>query len=269
MDAPHVAGVAALVVAGLTESGNPKSPSDIKDILTGTAIDLGNTEFYGAGLVNAYAAVYSALGWSQGAVLYPFPKTVRLEGLVSIGSFTLKNIGNSENIDITGINKIYEYTSAPSELLPVSSIFPTSGQVNSGGLEVQLTLNISDKKDGATHHALIEIDNSIGNPEYVNVIYKYIGDIYVAALDPYTDKIIGLDITNYEQGYEYSIEGLEAGRYIIGASTDRDNDLIIFGDNDCDEAYGFFPEINYKAILELNTGENLSGVDFHVIDSLP
>ncbi|MCK4831055.1 S8 family serine peptidase, partial [bacterium] len=103
MATPHVAGVAALIIKAL---GNP-SPSTVKNILTGTAIDLGNSEFYGAGLVNAHAAASKAFGQAQPQipVLHPFPKTVLLDGLTSSGSFTLKNIGNSTSINIINITK--------------------------------------------------------------------------------------------------------------------------------------------------------------------
>jgi len=60
MATPHVSGVAALVYSlGVT------SPDDIRNILQSTAIDLGDPgwdEYYGYGLINAYAAVQAAGG---------------------------------------------------------------------------------------------------------------------------------------------------------------------------------------------------------------
>lgn len=60
MATPHVSGVAALIYSlGVT------NPDDIRNILQSTAIDLGDPgwdEYYGWGLVNAYAAVQAALG---------------------------------------------------------------------------------------------------------------------------------------------------------------------------------------------------------------
>jgi len=59
MAAPHVSGVAALVIA----NGNASKPDDVRAALEQTATDLGDSgrdNTYGYGLVNAYAA----LGWS-------------------------------------------------------------------------------------------------------------------------------------------------------------------------------------------------------------
>lgn len=257
MAAPHVAGVAALIVKAL--GGNP-SPSTVKDKLTSTAIDLGDSEFYGAGLVNAYAAASNALGKTQGPVLYPFPKTLRLEGSTSIGSFTLKNIGNNAHITISSIID----TGKGSPGL-ISTISTDSGTVGTAGLQVQVSLNINRKQTGKTHLALIEILNSTGNPEYVNVIYKYIGEIYVVVLDPETNEIIEMAVTDFDRDYEYIIENLTPGRYIIGASTNRDNDNYLF---DAGEAFGFFPYISSEAVLDLKPGTNLIGVDFLVVDEL-
>lgn len=56
MATPHVAGVAALVKAA-----NPRlTPAQVRDVLTSTATTLGSAAEYGAGLVNAEAAVARA-----------------------------------------------------------------------------------------------------------------------------------------------------------------------------------------------------------------
>jgi subtilisin len=52
MASPHVAGVAALVMATGTTNA-----SDVRQILNSTALDLGNPNHYGSGLINAPAAV--------------------------------------------------------------------------------------------------------------------------------------------------------------------------------------------------------------------
>ena len=57
MAAPHVAGVAAIIVG---ESGGPMSPAHVEAALRASADDLGksgNDDFYGAGRVNAANAV--------------------------------------------------------------------------------------------------------------------------------------------------------------------------------------------------------------------
>ena len=57
MAAPHVAGVAAIIVG---ESGGSMSPAHVEAALRASADDLGksgNDDFYGAGRVNAANAV--------------------------------------------------------------------------------------------------------------------------------------------------------------------------------------------------------------------
>lgn len=53
MASPHVAGVAALLAT--THPG--ATPADLRDLLTSQATDLGDSELYGAGMVDAFAAV--------------------------------------------------------------------------------------------------------------------------------------------------------------------------------------------------------------------
>jgi hypothetical protein len=266
MATPHVAGAAAIVLKGLKVISDPdKSPAHIKNILKSSAIDLGKTEFYGAGLLNVYSAACSALDQAQGPDLQPFPKTVRLEGSDSTGSFILKNIGDGTSISIDSITVKNESTAGFVSVMP-----PTSGSTGIDGMTVQVSLNIDDKKTGETHFALIEITyGGTGKKEYANVSYKYIGNVYVVVLDPDflihpdSSDIIAMTTTDYNNGYDYSIDGLLAGKYIIGASTDRDDNGYIFESN---EAYGFYPEPGYETIVNLSSGIHLIGVDFILAD---
>ena len=67
-----------------------------------------------------------------------------------------------------------------------------------------------------------------------------------------------MDITDYIRSYEYTISGLKAGKYIVGASTDRDEDGYLFEPEDI---YGFYN--NGKAI-ELKAGQHLTNINFQV-----
>ena len=266
MAAPHVAGAAAIVVAGLKAIFAEVTPSEVKRILIDNAIDLGFPEFYGAGLLNVYAAACEALGQPQGAVLHPFPKTVRLEGSDTTGSFTLKNIGDGDSITINSVSEEND----PDGIIPVSGISFTPGTVEiNNGLDVQVSLNIDDvaHKDGASHIALIKITyDYLGTDydEYVNVIYKYIDKVYVVARDPEPpNTILEMTVTSYEQGYEYTLEDLDPGSYIVGASTDLDEDDWIFTNN---EVWGYYPDIGSRAIINLGSSTNLTNLDFLLIE---
>jgi len=79
--APHVAGVAALLMA----HGNATTPDEIRTALQETARDLGNTEGweadYGWGLVNAYAA----LQWQGEPNEAPTAPTIQVDLKVTAG----------------------------------------------------------------------------------------------------------------------------------------------------------------------------------------
>ncbi len=276
MAASHVAGAAALIVKGLQE--NPEnpiiSPSLIRDILINTAIDLGDPGFYGAGLLNIHGAVSRALGQPapQIPVLDVNPKTVRLEGSKTTGSFTLKNISSSDTIIINegGISVVRD----PDGL--ISGIYPDSGSVGTDGLKVNVNLNSDGFKSGASLFALIEITDSTGYKVPVNVVYKYVGEVYVVAwpLSSFPSSlpvakdspgIAAIAVTDYEKGYRYTLEGLEPGKYVVGASTDRDNDNFIF--EALEEIFGFFPDLRYATIMDLKAGSHRADVDFQVIDA--
>jgi len=79
MATPHVAGVAALVIA----NGNATTPDEVRSALESTADDLGASgrdDFYGQGLVNAEMA----LTWTQGSgPEFPTPPTSNFDVLLT------------------------------------------------------------------------------------------------------------------------------------------------------------------------------------------
>jgi len=265
MATPHVTGVAAIVIRALQENPNKPdiTPQAVKNILTSTAIYIGNSEYYGAGLVNVHAAASKALGQTtpQIPVMFPFPKTVKLMGLTSFGSFNLKNIGKSDPITVDTIKILPEYD--PENL--ISGISPQSGIIDSDGLYVQVTFNTNGKKNGKTYSAMIEVTNSEGNKEHVYAVYKYVGKIYVVAFDASSYEIVQVTTTTYENEFEYTFIDIPSGSYIIGASTDRDNDNCIFEQG---EVYGYFQSTSNLVTIQLDSGQSLNDVDFQIIDEL-
>ncbi len=272
MAAPHVSGVCALILAA---NGEDLGPSEIRNILSSTAIDLGQPGkdiYYGHGLVNAYAAVKAALDESQNPVLYPFPRALKLEGTNPVGRFTLKNIGGSGTIQVNNIVEIND----PEGF--VTSITPESGfplYVDDTGKWVDISTNTVE--DDKTHHARLEITyDDPSKTEYVYVLYNRdgitsfyenedVGYVFVVAIDPVSSHTVAQDVTSYGRGYSYTISGLPAGDYVIIAGTDRDSDLEI-----CDpgEACGFYPLYGSFTPIEVGEGTVVSGIDFQVIDNV-
>jgi serine protease len=265
MAAPHAAGAAALVLRALTLASDPeKSPARVKYFLTSTAVDLGFPEFFGAGLLNVYAAVTSALGSSEAQpVLCASPKTVRLYGSPPSGTFVLKNIGNGQNVVVESIDVI-----DATDPGFIQSITPSAGTVGPGGLSVTVTAD-SGYADWGLHpeinYAMIEVSYSGGKKEHVYALTKATGTVYVVAMDRTMTNILATTTANPEDGFAFSFPSLKEGYYVIGASTDRNGNGVIFGDPDADEAYGFYPSFDSPAPLALDAGDELE-LNIQVMD---
>jgi len=263
MAAPHVAGAAALVLRALTLASDPdKSPARVKYILTSTAVDLGFPEFFGAGLLNVYAAVNAAMGSSQAEpVLSASPKTIRLYGSPPSGTFVLKNIGKGANVVVDSIVVLHETGF-------IQSITPSSGTVGPGGLSVTVTAD-PDYADWGLHpeinYAMIEVLYSGGIKEHVYALSKYTSTVYVVAMDLTMTNILATTTANPDDGFAFSFPSLEKGYYVIGASTDRNGNGVIFGDPDADEAYGFYPSYDSPALIPLDAGDELE-LNIQVMD---
>lgn len=152
----------------------------------------------------------------------------------------------------------------------------TASDLGGPGLKVQVSMNTGEFKSGASHFAFILITDSTGYTVPVNVVYKYVGDVYIVAwhLSSFpsslpvakgSPEIAAIAVTDHEKGYRYKLEGLGPGKYVVGASTDRDKDNYIF--ETLEEIFGFFPDMRYATIMDLKNGEHRSDVDFQVIDS--
>jgi len=265
MATPHVAGLAALIKA----ANSGLTAAQIKTIIENNAIDLGSPgrdDFYGRGLINAYASVHAAALTTQGPVLFSRPKLFKLQGQNPSTAFTLENIGDTSNITITGID---EKNNAP-----WLSASPPSGTVTGSGLEVTININSSSIADGSTYIEMLTIEAQSGvADEHVYVMYNVngfpleglfdIGALYVVAIDFDTGKIAAVNATTFSTQYNYAIQNLPSGTYIIGASTDHDDDGEIF---ESDDAYGFYMSSTQVVVVEVTAGLAEENINFQVID---
>jgi serine protease len=267
MASPHVAGLAALIKAN-----NPSfSAADIRNRLQSHVIDLGSAgrdDFYGYGMINAYAAVNSGAGISP--VLFPFPKKLKLMGDDPSAVFTLKNINDSSSISVSSITKENNVTWL--------SVSPGSGSADSTGIDITVSVDTTtypQLENGATHTEMLNISSTAGD-EHVYVLYNSsgfsdsipedIGDVYVVAIneDDIQDDIIidYYDITRFENDYRYRIHPISSGTYIIGASTDHDSDLTIFEPEDY---YGFYISVEQIEPIDVIPGNRHTGIDFDML----
>ncbi|HEY1280162.1 MAG TPA: S8 family serine peptidase, partial [Acidimicrobiales bacterium] len=116
--APFTAGVAALVISAYRSShgGDSPTPAVVKQIITGTAHDLGLPPFeQGSGLLNARAAVEAALTW-PGATTDP-PASVKSNIVTSPNQVTLQGkpgSTKSKSFDVTNVGNHSVHVSAGS-----------------------------------------------------------------------------------------------------------------------------------------------------------
>ena len=263
MAAPHVAGVAALIKAA-----NPElTANGIRSRIENHAVDLGASDrddYYGHGLLNAYAALKNGSGMSE--VLFPFPKQFMLMGENPTKTLTLKNIGNSNAITIDDI------TPSMDGDLPVD-LTETAGTATAAGWDIEISIDTDTYawlKDEETHVRMLTIDvNDLDNveDEQVYVLYNVIGfptfvmidigTVYVTANNIATGQKMRVP-TTYNSLYRYRISGLTTGSYIIGASTDHDNDGELFEPED---VFGYY---NDQIAVEISSGDNIDGIDFNI-----
>lgn len=274
MATPHVAGAAALVVKALTDAGNPNpSPETVKDILTSTAIPIGPSNYYGAGLLNVYKAVKTAQGQGEATeVIWAFPKTVRLTGNPPRGSFVLRNIGKPGDVQVK-IESIPDHsTDLPDGFIDSIELEPASGTVDAvDGLAVTVTAKTGFSLSTSLHYAELKITDTTGSIDLgrVFVMYKYAGPVYVVAFDYDTGEPIAHVATSSAEGYRFTFPALEEGLYVIGASTDRDGDWYTFT---AGEAFGFYKMHVYQdgtvsnAPIYLVNGDAITNADFPIID---
>ena len=85
--------------------------------------------------------------------------------------------------------------------------------------------------------------------------------IFVVALDPSTLDTRGQSETDTSVDFDYQIEGLPAGSYVIYAGTDRDDDGFICETGDL---CGALPSTIEPEIITLEPGERRANADFSV-----
>lgn len=256
MAAPHVAGVVALMKAvhpGLT-------PQAFDTALASGALtqDLGtpgrDVEF-GHGLIDAARAVAHARQLAGAAVVVqparPTVAPLQLEfgaGQASI-DFTLGNAG--------GGSFTVQDTRVSSPWLSVRAL---------GDLAYRATIDRSGLPEGL-YTAEIELRTTAGDlrlPVRMEVRQNSAGanagTLYVLAFDPQTfEAVQQVAVTPSGGVYPFALTDLPAGRYLVGAGTDLNNDGFIC---DAGEACGGYDALDMLREIELGAGGAVTGIDF-------
>lgn len=262
MATPHVAGMIALMKAiypaltasevdSLLQSGS----------LTNDIGEPGRDELYGFGSADALKAAQAAQSLAGGSLPPELPASVVSSprsltfGSSNVGELIITNQGG-------GTPTVTSVMSSESWLSVVSA------EVDSFGLgSYQLSISRSFLNDGfylgtITFHfdtaASLEVPVSMttGQVESVGNLAK----IYVMLYDPLTDSIPvqTLGVMHSDGKTIYTLSDVPAGRYILYAGTDIDNDGFTCQRG---EGCGAYPSLAEPVTIDIN-GENISGKDF-------
>jgi len=263
MAAPHVSGIIALMLGV-----NPAlTPADIDTLLaTGFMTrNIGSSEFYGHGLIDAFVAVSAAIQSKGGTLPTPPPQLVATPGALNFGAqsvqatVTVSNAGGSTPpLTVSSAEAIADDGG--------SWLTVQTGTVDANGLGTY-TVHVSRTglADGiytgaARFHAST---GDLDVPVIVQVgtattTTANAGHQYVLLVDPDTLATVDAVAVDSRNGqYKYSFSGVAAGTYLIYAGTDDNNDNFLC---DSGEACGSYPTLNQP--LSLTVDANMQNVDF-------
>jgi serine protease len=269
MASPHVAGVAALVLA----VDPTLTPSQLQSVLEDTAYDLGPPGidlFYGHGLVDAYEAVARASGGPPPVA----PKLRLQDGLLNFGSTETSldaAITNTGGGTLHVGDPVVE-DAATVPWLSATRVVPGDGTKDAAAIRVTVDRTglsagsyfgrITVSTDGGS--ALLQVLMTVvfAPPPVPDI------DIRVQAVDVATGGIALETVVNPRTGLGFLFGALPVGRYRFFASTDVDGD-----DVDCEtgEYCGAFPILSDPVIVDIVAGVDVSGIvlPVHYVTGVP
>lgn len=262
MAAPHVAGVAALV---LSMDGG-LSPTQVESILTGTATDLGaagHDNIFGNGLVNAFAAVQSAAGGGMGGpVLSLTDNSVLFDSASECRLVSVANVGSG----VLGVNAPTTSTDSGGAWLSATRV-AIQGPVSSDTSGIDICVSAGALADGL-YTGQVNVTSNGGNTSIA--VSLSIGGggsiidrtVYVLAVNANSNPLqtVAQRIVQTGGDLNYNFTNLPAGEYLIVAGTDEDDDGFI-----CDEGEplcGIYPSLADVVVLSLGQGQIVGGLSF-------
>ncbi|MFO0581884.1 MAG: S8 family serine peptidase [Anaeromyxobacter sp.] len=261
MASPHMAGVVALMKSVCSTL----TPADLDTLIsTGKITDLvggktGKSNEFGYGLVNALKAVQEAQAKCSVAVTTALKVDPVVADFGNTGvnlTLTASKVG-SGTLSVTGVTDDAAWLAVTETTVDASKLGTYTATVNRTGLA-----------DGA-YKALITFNSSDGKKVTVAVTMRVgaaapttgdAGYVYLLVIDPNKpDPVTGGGGRGSGGTYTWQFTGVPAGKYILVAGTDSDDDGFICDDG---EACGAWPTLG--VVTQLDFTGNKTGLDFTV-----
>lgn len=260
MAAPHVAGVAALMVS-IYPSLTPAEFDGA--ISSGAIVDdkgaIGRDNSYGYGRINALKAVEHATDLAGGTL----PATlVASESAIDFGS----------NLDLTSVEITKQGSGSVRVLATRTSaswLSVAAESVDADGLgSYQISVERSGLPDGPyqgsvtfTADSGTELVIQVSMYQGLNVSTEGAGHLWILLLNEDFALVDQVDLEPDLNGnYDYQFTGVPAGDYYLVAGTDSDNDLVLC---DAGEVCGAYPTVGLASKVRLTA--DTSGADFLVL----
>jgi subtilisin family serine protease len=262
MACPHVAGVAALMLAIAPGLG----PNQIENMLESTAVDrgaAGKDPIYGHGLINAAAAVnLAAGGGSTTPILGLGSQTVVFDVETDEREIAVFNVGGG----MLAVEAPVVSTVTGGDWLAAVRVPSTTSDssdtdairisvVRTGLAEGTYTGDVLVPSNGGDLN--IDVTLEVG-PEQVGDDV----DIFVIVLNPETFETVGETVVNPTTTLVYSFADLPPGDYEIFAGSDDNGDGFICGENDV--FCGAWPTMSDPGLFTIVDGTPLANIDFVV-----
>lgn len=252
MAAPHVAGVVALMKAlrpGMT-------PDDLDALLVGGEIttDIGDSNFFGAGLIDAQKAMLAAQAGAHPTLLSVNPSLVSLGTALSGATITAEKIGDTASdlsvIDVSADVPWLAITpeAVDSDGLGTYTVTGDRSGLADGGYHGTITLVSSENTVTVSVTMIVETTSSSADAGYH---YVYLVDAATGA------TVYKVGVQARDGVYDFIITNVTQGDYFLYAGTDLDLDNRI---GDAGEVAGAYLSLNQPR--KITVDRDLSGLDF-------
>ncbi len=259
MASPHAAGVISLML-----SLNPDlTPTQVKQVLINTAVDLGTAgkdNYYGYGLIDAEAAVKMVQSGElpESPQLSTDPTSLDFGVAQTEEEVTITNTGDG----FLNITAVQVTTDDGGSWLTARGTEPAA-KTNYSKVVARATR--SGLADG-TYHGQITLQADGVDPVTITVIMEVSSTVFtkivvVEAVNPDTGDVVATTQTSYDQNFVYTLTDLPPGLYEVRAGTDDNENGTICEDGDLCGSY----EGNATVVAEQTTDD----IDFSISSTGP